>query len=306
MTHGEAWWVRPCIDDDAPAVSAFFAATHAADPVVRLVSVEQWRTFHGYAGNRGGVDFVLAEAAGRVAGVLTSTVLDGTAHGRTRRHLRIVVLPALRRRGLGSALLRTAAAQTLDGPRPTLQAYVPAGWTASLAFYARHGFARVATDLEMDRDGPPPEEVLPPGYRLRPYGLEGDAAEWARIHNLAFSAEFTFERFDAERTADEMRLPGARAVVGETPDGRVAGFCFTHTADATKGCVQSLAVDPSHRGRGLGRALLVAGLRALAGEGRSGVELSVEGGNTVAQALYRSVGFRVREESYTLWRGRKE
>lgn len=57
--------------------------------------------------------------------------------------------------------------------------------------------------------------------------------------------------------------------------------------------IHDLAVDPAHRGHGTGRALV----RALASTARRRrvprVLLEVREGNTAAQALYRTLGFRV-------------
>ncbi len=301
--------IRPLREADDGAVAALFADAHAAEPRVRPLTEERWRAFVEYAGNGGGRDFAVAEEGDRIVGLLISTVLPGLSRGRVRRHLRIGVLQGRRRRGIGSALLDHAGAQPLEGPRPTLQAYLRESATASLAFFRSRGFETVHSDLEMDREGPPPAARTVEGGVLRPFrpgpgpGGEGDAAAWARLHNGAFGEEFTFERFDADRVDAEMRLDGARATMAEA-GGRVVGFCYTHTADPVRGCLQSLVVESGHRRRGFGRALVAGGLRTLAGQGRACVELGVDGGNAGARALYLSMGFRPREASLTLWRDR--
>lgn len=55
--------------------------------------------------------------------------------------------------------------------------------------------------------------------------------------------------------------------------------------------VQTLAVRPSHHGRGLGAALLMALLTEAARRGRDVVALEVRADNERAQALYRRFGF---------------
>ena len=52
-----------------------------------------------------------------------------------------------------------------------------------------------------------------------------------------------------------------------------------------------LGVDPDFQGRGLGRALTLAGLRHLGTRGVPEALLYVEEANTAALALYRSLGF---------------
>jgi mycothiol synthase len=50
-------------------------------------------------------------------------------------------------------------------------------------------------------------------------------------------------------------------------------------------------VAPGRQGRGLGRALTVAGLRYLRGLGLDQAMLYVEGDNAPARAVYRALGF---------------
>ena len=56
--------------------------------------------------------------------------------------------------------------------------------------------------------------------------------------------------------------------------------------------IVSLAVDPDWQRRGLGRDLLLAGLRRLRAQGRTFVRLEVRPGNTAARHLYEGTGFR--------------
>jgi ribosomal protein S18 acetylase RimI-like enzyme len=60
-----------------------------------------------------------------------------------------------------------------------------------------------------------------------------------------------------------------------------------------------LGVDPDHRGRGIGKEVILAGLSYLKGKGLGIVELTADSENEAARALYRSAGFQVRRRS--LW-----
>jgi ribosomal protein S18 acetylase RimI-like enzyme len=60
-----------------------------------------------------------------------------------------------------------------------------------------------------------------------------------------------------------------------------------------------LGVDPDHRGRGIGKEVILAGLSYLKSKGLETVELTVDSENEAAHALYRFAGFQIRTRS--LW-----
>ncbi len=69
------------------------------------------------------------------------------------------------------------------------------------------------------------------------------------------------------------------------------GFCWLKVESAT-GEFYVVAVDPTHRGEGLGRRLMTAGFERLAERGIREAILYVEADNTAALRLYREFGFR--------------
>ena len=62
-----------------------------------------------------------------------------------------------------------------------------------------------------------------------------------------------------------------------------------------------IAVDPPFHGRGLGKALTLAGLEHLSSLGITNSMLYVESDNTAAVATYEKLGFTV-SRTDTLWR----
>jgi mycothiol synthase len=60
-----------------------------------------------------------------------------------------------------------------------------------------------------------------------------------------------------------------------------------------------LGVDPDHRGKGIGRELMMVGLARLRNRGLTAAELTVDSENKAACALYQAIGFEV--EVRTLW-----
>ena len=78
---------------------------------------------------------------------------------------------------------------------------------------------------------------------------------------------------------------------------RLLGYCVIQER-APIGVLEILAVAPEARGRGLGRALLHAGMRALFGvSGCDSVELVVDDSNGNARKLYQAYGFHIRVEN---------
>lgn len=83
-------------------------------------------------------------------------------------------------------------------------------------------------------------------------------------------------------------------------DGHVAAFCWTkiHPADAALGDpplgeIYVIAVDPDHHGKGLGKALTLAGLQWLSDHGMRTGMLYVEHDNDAAVRTYERIGFTV-------------
>jgi mycothiol synthase len=60
-----------------------------------------------------------------------------------------------------------------------------------------------------------------------------------------------------------------------------------------------LGVDPDHRGKGIAKRVLLAGLAHLKNRGSQVIELTVDSENEAACALYQSTGFKVGTSS--LW-----
>jgi ribosomal-protein-alanine N-acetyltransferase len=107
----------------------------------------------------------------------------------------------------------------------------------------------------------------------------------AAIERLAFSDPWPLEGF-----REVFGLPGTVALV-MTDQGEPIGYFLAREILGTAE-VLNLAVVPEHRGRGLGGALLDAGLTAIRTRGGSEVFLEVRASNTVAQALYAARGFQ--------------
>jgi ribosomal protein S18 acetylase RimI-like enzyme len=101
-----------------------------------------------------------------------------------------------------------------------------------------------------------------------------------------------FWRLDHEGLADALAAtPTSRFRVAEA-DGEMLGYAIVGRA-ARRGYVQRLAVAPEAQGAGLGRALLVDGLRWLRRRGVARAVVNTQVDNERARQLYESLGFRM-------------
>lgn len=102
----------------------------------------------------------------------------------------------------------------------------------------------------------------------------------------------------AEYLEREFGRTGSLVLVAER-GGSVVGYVFAQIEGpdymvlrGPAGVVQDLFVEPSHRGKGAGRALLAAAIQWIAESGAPRVVLSTAYKNEAARNLFRSAGLR--------------
>ena len=127
-----------------------------------------------------------------------------------------------------------------------------------------------------------------PGATLR-RGRRSDRAAALQADAAAFPA---FWRLDQDGLAEALgATPVARFRVA-TDSRAVVGYAITGRA-GRRGYVQRVAVDPAAQHRGIGRALVVDGLRWLERRGAERAMVNTQEGNERARSLYESLGFRL-------------
>lgn len=167
-----------------------------------------------------------------------------------------------------------------------------------------HGRIAAAIGLEAGRDLWQMRVPLPldetTDLETRPFVPGRDEEAWLEVNNAAFDwhpeqGGWTLD--DIVEREKEPWFDPAGFLVHEV-DGRMAGFCWTkvHPLDAMGdgplGEIYVIAAHPDFHGRGLGRALTVAGLDHLADSAAIGM-LYVDADNAPAVGLYRDLGFTV-------------
>jgi GNAT superfamily N-acetyltransferase len=162
------------------------------------------------------------------------------------------------------------------------------------AFIKRYARMRV----ELGRAQRPPE--IPDGVTIRLVDGEDEAEmrEFHRVLDTAFQDTPDYQASTYEQYSQRLAaLPGIdwdEWFVAEV-EGRIAGILQSagQVAEQDEGWVKHLAVAREHRGRGLGRLLLLTAFATYAGKGRWAAGLGVDLTNpTGAYRLYDSVGMR--------------
>jgi mycothiol synthase len=161
------------------------------------------------------------------------------------------------------------------------------------------GFRRQRDLLQMRVALPLGETAAwPAGVEVRPFVPGADDAAWLTVNNRAFAGHPEQGGWVASTLARRLGEPWFDPkgfLLAFDADG-LAGFCWTKIHPATDsdpevGEIFVIGVDPSRKGSGLGRALVLAGLSSLAERGvRTGM-LFVDGDNEAALRLYESLGF---------------
>ena len=95
---------------------------------------------------------------------------------------------------------------------------------------------------------------------------------------------------DPRRDLDFARgKPGSAVLIGRHEGRLVASIMAGH--DGHRGAVYYLSVEPLHRRRGFGRAMLRSAEAWLLGKGIWKINLAVRTGNAEAQAFYERLGY---------------
>ncbi|HET9224871.1 MAG TPA: GNAT family N-acetyltransferase [Roseiflexaceae bacterium] len=198
---------------------------------------------------------------------------------------------------------RTREAAQERGVRLRYRAMAHASEPERIAFLERSSFVvdryfqRMARPLDTTVAAP----QLPDGFRL--VAGPHDPAAWAELFNESFVDHWNHEPWTADKVQLWQSEPHYRPdidLVAVAPDSTLAAFCWggldpeiNASSGLQEGHIGLLGSRRGYRGIGLGRAMLFAGLRALAAAGARSASLSVDADSpTGATRLYESAGFR--------------
>lgn len=136
-------------------------------------------------------------------------------------------------------------------------------------------------------------ERLQSGIEIRAFRPEQDEAAWLSVNNAAFADHAENGAWTGSDLAERMGRPwfDAEGFRLAWSGDDLAGFCWTKRHSDGVGEIYVVAVDPGFQGRGIGRAIVIDGLRYLADTGCRTAMLYVDAANRSALALYQSLGF---------------
>jgi mycothiol synthase len=203
----------------------------------------------------------------------------------------LAVSPDHRREGVGSQLLQRLITESSTPLRVWAMGDTP----AAQALARRAGMIRKRELLIMKRrlDGELPEPVMPVGVQIRTFAPGQDEHEWLQVNAAAFAHHPEQALIDLEDLEDRMAEPwfDPNGFFVATREGVMIGFHWTKQHQDQIGEVYVLGVAPEAAGQGLGKALLLTGLRSLQQRGSKLAMLYVEANHRTAVELYLTYGF---------------
>jgi ribosomal protein S18 acetylase RimI-like enzyme len=128
------------------------------------------------------------------------------------------------------------------------------------------------------------------GYRARSVPLYADELVRSKGFSREEAEKNSATTFPAT-VADVLAETGA-SISRVLSDDEPVGWLWLAPAGANSLFVYDIEIDEPHRGRGLGRATMLAAEEVARAAGHRFVRLNVFGWNTGAQSLYRSLGYR--------------
>lgn len=207
----------------------------------------------------------------------------------------LFVIPDARRQGAGRRLL----AACIEAAESSVRIWAPGNSVAAQTLAASAHLVPVRELLIMSRplSAPILEPELPPDVTIRAFRPGEDDEAWLGVNSRSFAHHPEQGRVSQEALRATMAEPwfsAADFLVAVDGTGRLLGFHWMKQHSDTQGEVYVLGVDPSAARRGLGKALLRAGLLHLRDDlGLGEVILYVEGDNEPAVGLYVLNGFDV-------------
>jgi ribosomal protein S18 acetylase RimI-like enzyme len=156
--------------------------------------------------------------------------------------------------------------------------------------------ARGMVHLTRNLDEPIAPAKVSGEFNLRACKGELEVIERAKAQYGAFGSSAPFEKY-LERFKNFMRSPvydHYLDLVALATNGEIGAFCIVWTDPVNRtGLFEPVGTHPDFQRKGLGRAIMLEGLRCMRERGMEQAIVSTFEDNEAAIKLYESVGFRV-------------
>ena len=209
------------------------------------------------------------------------------------------VLEDRRREGIGRSLLTRVMAYVSSLGAKVLHIEAPDGSDGARHLLESSGFRPVRRYCKMRWEGESaPAVVVPEGFALCAFRYGTDEQALTDLQNATFNGSWGFCPNTVEEISVRARSSRCHPdgiIILTTGEGRLAGYNWTTrtgSEDGAVGWIEMTGVHPDFRSRGLGRAVVVAGMAHLKENGVNSIELEVDSQNAPATTLYRRLGFR--------------
>jgi ribosomal protein S18 acetylase RimI-like enzyme len=200
-------------------------------------------------------------------------------------------------RGVQVKLRSGSRAYQSDSPSKTLRDRI--ALLESCGFIADRYFFTMERSLSL----PIPESQLPDGFTIRQVRSNEDAEAWVELFNQSFIDHWNHHDLTVESYEHWLTDPDYKPeldLVAVAADGTFAAFCHcdispedNKRSGRNEGWISTLGTRRGFRRKGLGRAMLLAGMQRLKVAGVDTARLGVDTENpSGAGQLYESVGFR--------------
>lgn len=207
----------------------------------------------------------------------------------------LFVEPSHRAAGIGEAIV----AEMLRNTKGPLQIWALGNRPGAQELARKAGFTadRELLIMKSPLTAPFKKPVIPQGFEIRPFRVGADEVAWLEVNARAFTSHPEQGRMTLDdlhqRMAEPWFDPAGFFVAVRIDNGAIVGFHWTKRQSVVLGEVYVIGVDPTVESRGLGKALLLTGLRHLRERRLADVLLYVEGDHQRAIGLYESFGFTV-------------
>lgn len=134
------------------------------------------------------------------------------------------------------------------------------------------------------------------GFTVRSCKGLPEVTQRAQAQYGAFAVRAEFEPYVKrfERLMASPVYDNSCDIVAAAPDGRIAAFCITWMDQLNRvGLFEPVGTHPDFQRKGLGKAVMVEGLRRMKDCGMQQAIITTDEGNLAAIKLYESLGFQV-------------